>query len=411
MNRHTTIAILVAALAPTMLLWSPALAQDSKTVRYLPKRGLPLKAEMVSRVDLSQITDKKVNGLLNAIGKAIPKESTDGHKMLDDFRKKAMPGILKGRDILYKAGIEQIVLPAEATDEPNEVEKQATPDGMDDQGGRGEVESDSETSDDGNVEFLLLKVRQNTTPAAAKKAFVEAATEGIKAAKPYLKEMQKNAKNDQGNGLTVESPTKDLNKQIATLEKDLKEMKFSRWEDGWVLVSQKDAEPNDPLGAGTKGLTALNTALARSKNAPIAVGYRLTDQARAKMIKGDMNNQMFGGLNAAAAQMNWTAGWLEMTDEPRMLVVVSFPTSQDATTFHGGVTKMIMFIGGLMAMGEGMGQQNDPNAAASAAAMQGLLADIAPAHSDKEVQFTITTTTLRKLMLLSAMQDDTDEAN
>lgn len=411
MKRHTTIAILVAALVPTMLLLSPALAQDSKTVQYLPKRGLPLKAEMVFRVDLKQLTGKKVNGLLDSVGKAIPKESTDGHKMVDDFRKKALPGILKGRDILYKAGIEQIVLPAEAKDEPNEVEKQAVHDAIAEQGGPEEFNRKNEASDEGNVEFLLLKVRKNTTPAAAKKAFVEAATEGIKTAKPYLKEMQKKAKNNQGNGLTVESPTKDLNKQIATLEKDLKEMKFSRWEDGWVLVSQKDAEPNDPLGAGTKGLTALNAALARSKNAPIALGYRLTDQARAKMIKDGMNNQMFGGLNAAAAQMNWTAGWLEMTDEPRVMAVVSFPDAQKATTFHGGVTKMIMFVGGLMAMGEGMGQQDDPNAAASAAAMQGLLADIVPAHSDKEVQFTITTATLRKMMLLSAMQDDTHEAN
>jgi acylphosphatase len=392
MKRHTAMAMVTAVLVMPLLSASTAVAQQQKAVEYLPARGLPTKGEFVVRLDLEQVTKKKVNTVLDAVNGVMP-DGTDGVKAeLKTFRKDALPGLIKGRDILYKAGVRQVVMIGQPTDPNASADDKASSD------------ADANDSDDdpnsADVEFVLLKVAKGTTPEAVRAATVRAAMTSLKTAKPWIEEMQKRAESNPN--MTAPS-SKELKKQIDRMEKDIKDMRFSKWEDGWLLVAQKDTKVSDPLKGDAPQVKALAAALARSRNAPITIAYALSDEARARMVKDAMDNPMFGQMMTASARMEWISGWLDLTADPRIRAIVNFPNDSDAVKFQQGITQMIMMFGGLMSMGDDQGPK--------AEMVKSLLADLAPSRSTKEVQFTITTQTVRKMVILSEMPDDTGEEN
>ena len=366
MRRHIA-AVLVLAMSGLSV--SVMAADDEKKPQsVLPARGLPAKTEMVFRITLERITKKNITASLDAVAKAVPEKLTEVHKGLKDTRTKVLPKMLEAKEQLRKHGVRELLVL-----------------------GRSSSYLSDQNGDDPNASTYaaLLRVKKDTEPAAVKKALTQAilstydAAQQLTATRTYT-----NADTLKALGLPADAnlplPQEDTIRDI--LKKDLGDLRPSRWADEWILLTKKDEKPGEP---DTSGLPALNAAFARAGNAPITVAIRVTEETRAEALD-TKDGEMFSAFTKSSARMRWAAGWAKLGAKPQAQLVATFDKEQDAKVFGAGATQLIMLVATFATLSsQGQGD------------VQGLLPDLMPTLSGKEVHFSITHTTLAKLLAVT----------
>jgi hypothetical protein len=387
MKSRVLFALLAVASICSLAVAQDAAPAKADAAKMLPAKGLPVKADVVFRLNLAAISKLNLTQTLDAIAKAIPASDAEAHKELASFRKDALPAIIEARDELHKGGIREIVMvpqqtPAKA-DDADDVEADDAPAAADD-------EATSDT-------YMLLRVTEGTKPAEAKAVIAKAMLKAYKAMEPQLKEAREMAADGPAAGLAGG----DAPKTAAEVEKQLDDLELTQWGEGWLLARKKSETPKVPEPV-TTNQAAFAAALARSKDAPVSAAFAMSDQARAEANQAAMQNPMFGALSAGMAKMQWAAGWLDLSADPRLQVVFDFPNAADAASFNQGINQLAMMFG----MMSGMNGEPEP----AAKALIALVADLMPVHEAREVKFVATTATLRKFHALMEAQQAAEAA-